>query len=307
MLRALLPLPPAPCSPRSPQPARAAAGDARLAGRPGRRRRRPRSSPIRAPRVDRARELAGPDGAVLATGSIYLVADLLGASGAPEGVGAVNERGPSVLAMIALVAVVVALVILVFFAHRLRLRPGFPVTPAVLRFRSHMLPLGDLRHQERQRQHGRQRRCCWSSIVIWFGADLLDVRRRPAPDRRPDARRLRDRRVAVPVRRDDRLPDRPPARVPRRRAAARAGDDRRRGASRPASTTSCARTATTRSRRTTCAARAACASSRSAATRAASRSTRRGASARSARPRRARRRRPRSAARRRQTTDQSTI
>jgi dihydrofolate synthase / folylpolyglutamate synthase len=28
--------------------------------------------------VDRARELAGPDGAVVATGSIYLIADLLG-------------------------------------------------------------------------------------------------------------------------------------------------------------------------------------------------------------------------------------
>ena len=34
----------------------------------------------------------------------------------PEGVGAVNDRGPSMLAMVALVAVVVALVILVFFA-----------------------------------------------------------------------------------------------------------------------------------------------------------------------------------------------
>ena len=61
----------------------------------------------------RARELAGPDGAVLATGSIYLVADLVGEPARPEGVGAVNdERGPSVLAMMALVAVVVALVIL---------------------------------------------------------------------------------------------------------------------------------------------------------------------------------------------------
>ena len=36
--------------------------------------------------------------------------------GAPEGVGAVNDRGPSVLGMVALVAVVVALTILVFFA-----------------------------------------------------------------------------------------------------------------------------------------------------------------------------------------------
>ena len=36
--------------------------------------------------------------------------------GAPAGVGAVNDRGPSVLGMVALVAVVVALTILVFFA-----------------------------------------------------------------------------------------------------------------------------------------------------------------------------------------------
>jgi dihydrofolate synthase/folylpolyglutamate synthase len=32
--------------------------------------------------LQRARELAGPDGAVLATGSIYLVADLIGERGA---------------------------------------------------------------------------------------------------------------------------------------------------------------------------------------------------------------------------------
>jgi dihydrofolate synthase / folylpolyglutamate synthase len=32
--------------------------------------------------VERARELAGPDGAVLATGSIYLVADLIRPEGA---------------------------------------------------------------------------------------------------------------------------------------------------------------------------------------------------------------------------------
>ena len=125
----------APCSPRSRQPARAAAGDARLAGRAARRRRRPRSCPTRAPRWRARSELAGPDGAVLATGSIYLVADLRAREpGRRQGVGAVNERGPSVLAMVALVAVVVALVILVFFAHRLRLRSAVPVTPAALRF-----------------------------------------------------------------------------------------------------------------------------------------------------------------------------
>ena len=53
---------------------------------------------------------------MVATGSIYLVADLLGEPGAREEVGAVNERGPGVLAADAVVAVVVALVILVFFA-----------------------------------------------------------------------------------------------------------------------------------------------------------------------------------------------
>ncbi len=67
------------------QPARAAAGDARLAGRAARRRRRRRPVEIvAAPHaaMARARELAGPDGAVLATGSIYLVADLLRPEGA---------------------------------------------------------------------------------------------------------------------------------------------------------------------------------------------------------------------------------
>ena len=95
------------------------------------------------------------------------------------------------------------------------------------------------------------------------GARLLDVRRRPAPDRRPDAGRLRHGRLAVPVRRDDRLHDRAPAGVPRRRARCASSRCRppRRGCAR--STTSCARTATTRSRTTSCAARAACGGSRS--------------------------------------------
>ena len=64
----------------------------------------------------RARELAGPDGAVIATGSIYLIADAGLRPGVAEGLRAVNDRGPSVLGMIALVAVVVALTILIFFA-----------------------------------------------------------------------------------------------------------------------------------------------------------------------------------------------
>ena len=53
---------------------------------------------------------------MIATGSIYLIADLVSRAGGPEGLCAVNERGPNVLGMIALVAVVVALAILVFFA-----------------------------------------------------------------------------------------------------------------------------------------------------------------------------------------------
>ena len=65
---------------RAPQPARAAAGHARRPRAQGRGPRREiEPDPRRA--VERARELAGPNGTVLATGSIYLVADLLSAPG----------------------------------------------------------------------------------------------------------------------------------------------------------------------------------------------------------------------------------
>ncbi len=65
----------------------------------------------------RARELAGPTGTVVATGSIYLVADLLSRARQAESEHPVNrDDGPSVLAMIGFVAAVVAVVILVFFA-----------------------------------------------------------------------------------------------------------------------------------------------------------------------------------------------
>ena len=89
MLRALLP----PCDRgrlhRQRQPARAAARRrcARSAGQLG----GPRAAGgcverDAAPRRWRcARELAGPDGVVLATGSIYLVADLLRPAGAAAG------------------------------------------------------------------------------------------------------------------------------------------------------------------------------------------------------------------------------
>ena len=86
-----------------------------------------------------------------------------------------------------------------------------------------------LRHRQRRAQHGGQRPDPRSDRHLGR-AGLLDVRRRPPPHRRPDARGLRDARVAVPVRGDDRLHDRPPAGVPRRRAPARARDAGRRGA-----------------------------------------------------------------------------
>ena len=53
---------------------------------------------------------------MIATGSIYLIADLVSRARGQEGLCTVNERGPNVLGMIALVAVVVALTILIFFA-----------------------------------------------------------------------------------------------------------------------------------------------------------------------------------------------
>ncbi len=59
--------------------------------------------------VDLARELAGSAGIVLATGSIYLLAELLAAGRLRAGSDAVNdEGGPSVLAMIGWVALIVA-------------------------------------------------------------------------------------------------------------------------------------------------------------------------------------------------------
>ena len=137
--------------------------------------------------------------------------------------------------------------------------------------------------QQRAQPRGRARRAVPGRDLA--GARLLDLRRRAAADRRPAADRLRDRRIAVPVRRHDRLHDRQAARVPRRRARARARDAGGRGAARRARATTCARTATTRSRRTTCAAPTACASSRIRASRVGARSTRPGGSARSARPR----------------------
>ena len=58
----------------------------------------------------RARELAGPDGAVVVTGSIYLLSDLARDGGAAAGALTQHAR------MLGFVALVVAVVILVFFA-----------------------------------------------------------------------------------------------------------------------------------------------------------------------------------------------
>jgi dihydrofolate synthase/folylpolyglutamate synthase len=63
-------------NPRALPPATLGSLAAQLGGPPSELVRDPRAA------LDRARELAGPDGAVLATGSIYLVADLIGERGA---------------------------------------------------------------------------------------------------------------------------------------------------------------------------------------------------------------------------------
>ena len=116
MLRELVPLAAGAVFTASAQPARAQPGHARLAVGPARAARPPRSRAIPRAALERAQrarrrgrrrgghrlDLPGRRPAVRA--------------GAPEGVGAVNPRGPGVLQMVALVAVVVALVILVFFA-----------------------------------------------------------------------------------------------------------------------------------------------------------------------------------------------
>ena len=60
-----------PRNPRSLSPATLASLAEKLGGPPA------RPSPSRTAALERARELAGPDGAVLATGSIYLIADLV--------------------------------------------------------------------------------------------------------------------------------------------------------------------------------------------------------------------------------------
>ena len=84
MLRELVPLAAgavftASSNPRALSPATLASLWSQLSGQSTRRRRRSRADPRAA--VERARELAGEHGAVVATGSIYLVADLLAEPG----------------------------------------------------------------------------------------------------------------------------------------------------------------------------------------------------------------------------------
>ena len=81
---------------RVAEPARAVAGDARLAVEPAVAVRRHEIEAEPHAAVGVAQELAGADGAVVATGSIYLVADLLVRRRAtPPEVGAVNDAGPA--------------------------------------------------------------------------------------------------------------------------------------------------------------------------------------------------------------------
>ena len=90
-----------------------------------------------------------------------------------------------------------------------------------------------LRHHQRRPQPGRQPADPVPGRAL-AGAGRLDLLRRPPPDPGPGAGRLRDRRLAVPVRRHDRLLDPAPAGVPRRQARARARDPRLGAARAPA-------------------------------------------------------------------------
>ncbi len=123
-----------------------------------------------------------------------------------------------------------------------------------------------------RRLRDRQRRCStrrqvlilvliviWAALVFWTYADA----RRRIDD--PMLVACATAALAVPVRRHDRLHDRAAAGVPRRRAPARARDDRGRGAAGQLDYQLCPH-CDYEVGRTTCAARAACAGSRSPAT-----------------------------------------
>ena len=215
------------------EPARAAGGDARLARRPARRR-RARSRPSRTARSRSRASSPGPDGVVLATGSIYLIADLLRPEGAPRRLDAVSGRRRPVAA-----------------ADdrgrgdrrrardprlrrpRLPVRPAFPVGAARYTRRKDACTTRLFRDLEQRREprHQPVRAVPDHHLAV---AAVLDARRRQAADRRPGAAAVRDRVLAVPVRRHDRLHDRAPARVPRGHPRARARDAGLGGAARAA-------------------------------------------------------------------------
>ena len=130
----------------------------------------------------------------------------------------------------------------------------------------------------------------WLALVAWT---YFDARRRIAG---PGSGRLRDRRVAVSLPRDDRLLDPAPAGVHRRQARARARNAGLGAARAPARGGLVPELRAPDRAQLSCAARTAVPASRTRASRAASRSTRAGRSARTARRRCAAPRRPRSAA-----------
>ena len=294
--------------------ARRRASSRRPAGRPGclsaargrvARAAEPRSCDDPAAALERAVALAGPGGAVLVTGSLYLLGALSAARPGP-GRGKVSRRSLRRSVLIALLALIVTIVGLV--RRRLRGRQAVDLTsrnptptandrasePSLRSHRRRQPALGRpgllrLEHLDGDRAAGAvpRRRAL-------AGARVLDVQGRAAPHRRPvlvavavgDGARL-------PVRRRARLHDPAPAGVPRRRARARARDPRHGATAR--ATTSAVRTAAATSSRASSSARTARTGSRPPAGAAAARSSPAGGSARTARQRcSARRQRSRS-------------
>ena len=201
------------------QPQRAAAGDAREPLATGRRRGTAEivADPVAA--LERAREIAGEGGAVLVTGSIYLLSDLARA-------GATGERAAMTqhARMLGLVAAVVAVVILRVLRARLRPRQAAPV---IAGFRGGLHPLGYTRDSQGRlgmtfalfgiENDGLNLAVnllvfflfvIWVALVYWTYADAS----RRLED--PMLVGVRDRRRAVPVHRHDRLHDRASAGVP---------------------------------------------------------------------------------------------
>ena len=232
-------------------PARAAARDAREPRAPARRPAGARSSPSPRAALERARELAGADGAVLVTGSIYLLSDLA-RDGAPRPRG---ERDPARCAMLALRRARGRRRDPGVLRDRLRPRPPAALSapavrdPAVHRL-GYPVPRRDLRsggpHAMTLALFGIENDgvnlavnllvfflvVIWLALVYWTYSDA--------------SRRLDDPMlvgcatagVAVPVHRHDRLHDRAPARVPRGRATSASSRSRR-----PRSGSRCSRTA----------------------------------------------------------------